>query len=157
MDVETPGLEPHPFMESNTAARVIIATSWNASSLLFQTRRRHANVTPSSGAYNGDVLAEAVWDAALTVRVVWAAAPPEGVNVDGAKAQDKAFPPPEQAKLTCWLKLFAGVTVRVRLAVWPDVMETFVTLEESWKSGGLVPPPPPLMAMKVFPAMDAPV
>ena len=27
VDVDTPGLEPHPFMESNTAARVIIVTS----------------------------------------------------------------------------------------------------------------------------------
>ena len=102
-------------------------------------------------------MAEAVWEAALTVRVVWAAAPPEGVNVDGAKAQDNTFAPPEQAKLTCWLKLFAGVTVRVRLAVWPDVMERFVKFEESWKSGGFVPLPPPLMAMNVSPAIDAPV
>lgn len=105
---------------------------------------------PSSGAKSVGAFADAEFAAALMVSVVLAA-PPEGVSVEGAKPHDNAPPPPEHEKLTCWLKLFSGVTVNVKLPDCPDWIERLDEFEDSSKSGGFVPPPPPLTAMNVSP------
>jgi len=64
------------------------------------------------------------------------AALPFGVTVDGEKLQVLAAGNPEQAKLTCWLNPYCGITVMVVVPVCPGLIVTVVGLKLTVKLGG---------------------
>jgi hypothetical protein len=74
--------------------------------------------------------------AVAIVTVVVAAAVPLGVTVDGENAQLPPEGRPLQAKLTCWLKPPAGVTVTEVCAEPPAVTDPLVGEAAMLKVGG---------------------
>ena len=71
------------------------------------------------------------------VNVVVAAAVPFGVTVAGAKVHVPPLGNPLQAKLTCWLKPPAGVTVIVVWAELPPATEALIGEAAMLKLGGI--------------------
>lgn len=70
-----------------------------------------------------------------TVTVVIIAEFPFGVTVVGEKLHVLAAGSPEQAKLTCWLKPYCGVTVMVAVPDCPGETVTVAGLELTVKLG----------------------
>lgn len=81
------------------------------------------------------LVSDAVATFVATVSVVEAGPVPLRITVAGEKAQVLAAGSPEQAKLTCWLKPNAGVTLTVVVPVSPAVTVTVVGLNPIVKLG----------------------
>jgi hypothetical protein len=67
--------------------------------------------------------------------IVEVTAEPDGVTVDGENEHASPVGKPEQAKLTAWVNPLEGVTARVIVVDWPELIVAVVGEDDSVNEG----------------------